>query len=64
VEQVNVSLTESAHVDLEDIENYISLDSPFIARKFINKIFDKIEVLYKPASLFPNLVKRLYVNCF
>lgn len=47
MEQVNVSLTESAHVDLEDIENYISLDSPFIARKFINKIFDKIEVLYK-----------------
>jgi len=47
VGQVNIAVTESAYVDLEDIENYISLDSPAIARKFIAKIFDRIEVLYE-----------------
>jgi toxin ParE1/3/4 len=46
VEQVNIAITESAYADLEDIENYISLDSPAIARKFISKIFDRIDQLY------------------
>jgi len=30
---------------LEDIESFIALDSPAIARKFIGKIFDKLEQL-------------------
>jgi toxin ParE1/3/4 len=46
VEQI-IFITESAYADLEDIENYISQDSPAIARKFINRIFDKIDQLYR-----------------
>ena len=42
-----VVITDSAFADLEDIENYISLDSPAIARRFILKIFDKIDQLYE-----------------
>jgi len=41
-----VSFTESAYADLEDIENYISEDSPAVARKFISRIFDRIDQLY------------------
>ncbi len=44
--EVNITITESAYSDLEDIESYISQDSPVIARKFINRIFDKIDQLY------------------
>jgi len=47
VEQVKIILAESAYADLEDIENYISEDSPLMARRFINKIFDRIDQLYK-----------------
>jgi toxin ParE1/3/4 len=46
VGKVAVVITESALADLEDIENYISLDSPAIARKFISSIFDKIDQLH------------------
>jgi toxin ParE1/3/4 len=45
VEQVVIIITDSALIDLEDIENYISQDSPAIARKFISRIFDKIDQL-------------------
>jgi toxin ParE1/3/4 len=45
VEQI-IIITESAYADLEDIENYISQDSPAIARKFISRIFDKIDQLH------------------
>ncbi len=44
-----ISITETAYADLVDIENYIALDSPAIARKFILKIFDKIDQL----ALYP-----------
>jgi plasmid stabilization system protein ParE len=47
VEPVKIAITESAYEGLEDIENYISQDSALIARKFINKIFDKIDQLYQ-----------------
>ncbi|NVM66288.1 addiction module RelE/StbE family toxin [Mucilaginibacter sp. SG538B] len=47
MEQVNIVITESAYDDLLDIETYISQDSELIARNFINKIFDKIDQLYK-----------------
>ena len=47
MEQVKIILAESAYADLEDIENYISEDSPLMARRFINKIFDRIDQLYK-----------------
>jgi len=50
VEQITIVITESAYTDLEDIENYISLDSPSIARSFISKIFDKIDYLYQYPS--------------
>jgi toxin ParE1/3/4 len=43
---VTIVITGSAYTDLEDIETYISQDSPAIARKFISKIFDKIDQLY------------------
>jgi toxin ParE1/3/4 len=46
VEQVTIVITESAYNDLEDIENYISQDSPLMARRFINKIFERIDQLY------------------
>jgi toxin ParE1/3/4 len=50
VEQINIVITESAYADLEDIENYISQDSPYVARKFISRIFDKIDQLYQYPS--------------
>jgi addiction module RelE/StbE family toxin len=50
VEQITIVITESAYADLEDIENYISQDSPAIARNFINRIFDKIDYLYQYPS--------------
>jgi addiction module RelE/StbE family toxin len=69
VEQVNIVIAESAYVDLEDIEIYISQDSPTVARKFINRIFDKIDLLYKyPLSGKPvpelkdNFIRELLVN--
>jgi addiction module RelE/StbE family toxin len=46
VEPVIIVVAESAYADLEDIENYISRDSPAMARKFISRIFDKIDQLY------------------
>jgi len=46
VEQIIIAISESAYADLKDIENYISQDSPAIARKFISRIFDKIDQLY------------------
>ncbi|HEY4196522.1 MAG TPA: type II toxin-antitoxin system RelE/ParE family toxin, partial [Mucilaginibacter sp.] len=46
MEQIIIVITDSAYSDLEDIENYIAQDSPAIARKFINRIFDKIDQLY------------------
>lgn len=45
--EVIVVITETAYTDLEEIENYISHDSPAIARRFILRIFDKIEQLYE-----------------
>lgn len=50
MEQITIVITESAYADLEDIENYISQDSPAIARNFINRIFDKIDYLYQYPS--------------
>lgn len=45
MEQLKVVLTESAVSDLEDIENYIAQDSSLIARRFISRIFEKIDQL-------------------
>lgn len=69
MEQVTIVITESAYADLEDIENYISQDSPSIARKFISRIFDKIDILYqyptsgKPVREIPDkLIRELLLN--
>jgi len=69
VEQVTIIITESAYNDLEDIENYISQDSPLMARRFISKIFDRIDQLYRyPASGKPvpeikdNTIRELLLN--
>lgn len=43
---LKIRLTETAYLDLEDIESYVSQSSPKIGREFINKIFKKIELLY------------------
>jgi len=40
-----VDLAESAYLDLEEIESIIGETSNSIARAFINKIFDKIDLL-------------------
>jgi toxin ParE1/3/4 len=45
VGEVVVVITETAYADLEDIENYIAQDSPAIARRFILRIFDRIDQL-------------------
>jgi addiction module RelE/StbE family toxin len=46
VEQVIILFTESAYNDLAEIEIYISQDSAAVARRFISKIFNKIDLLY------------------
>ena len=45
--EIIIIITETAYADLEDIENYIAQDSSVIARRFILKIFNKIDQLYK-----------------
>lgn len=45
--EVIIVITETAYADLEDIENYIAQDSPTIARRFILRIFDRIDQLYE-----------------
>ncbi len=44
---IEITLTETAYLDLEDIENYVSQSSARIGREFINKIFKKIDLLYE-----------------
>lgn len=67
--EIIIVITETAYTDLEDIENYISQDSPAIARRFIMRIFDKIDQLYeypysgKPVSEFNDpSIKELLLN--
>ncbi len=67
--QIIIVITETAYADLEDIENYISQDSPTIARKFIVRIFDRIEQLYdypesgKPVpEIKDQTIKELLLN--
>lgn len=48
---LEIRLTETAYLDLEDIESYVSQSSPKIGREFINKIFKKIELLYQHQRL-------------
>lgn len=43
--EIIIEITETAFADLEDIENYIAQDSAAIARRFILKIFDRIDQL-------------------
>jgi toxin ParE1/3/4 len=69
VEQINIVITESAYSDLEDIELYISQDSPLIARRFISKVFDKIDQLYlypKSGKMVPEIrndnIRELLLN--
>ncbi|RYU90440.1 type II toxin-antitoxin system RelE/ParE family toxin [Mucilaginibacter terrigena] len=69
MEPVNIIVTESALSDLEDIETYIAQDSTLIARRFISRIFDKIDVLYnypkagKPVPELNNpIIRELLLN--
>ncbi|MHB8209343.1 type II toxin-antitoxin system RelE/ParE family toxin [Mucilaginibacter sp.] len=69
MEEVIIVITETAYADLEDIENYISQDSPAIVRRFIMRIFDKIDQLYeyphsgKPVPEFNDpTIKELLLN--
>jgi len=41
-----IKLSDSAFSDLGNIENYIAEDSPTVAQKFIQRIFERIEQLY------------------
>lgn len=40
-----IEWTEPALVDLEEIRDYISKDSPFYATRFIERIFNRVEKL-------------------
>lgn len=44
---IEIRITEIAYSDLENIEKFISQSSPNIARQFINKIFNRIDLLYE-----------------
>lgn len=44
---LEIRLTETAYLDLEDIESYVNQSLPKIGREFINKVFKKIELLYE-----------------
>lgn len=50
-----VILTESAYLDLEEIDDLISKSSPSFGRKFINAIFDKLDLLID----YPQLGKQV-----
>jgi len=41
-----IKLSETAFLDLENIESYIAEYSPTVAQKFIQLIFERIEQLY------------------
>ena len=43
---LTIKITETAYLDLEEIESYVSQSSPKIGREFVNKIFKKIELLH------------------
>jgi toxin ParE1/3/4 len=69
VGEVTIVITETAYSDLEDIENYIAQDSPTIARRFILRIFDKIDQLsaYPKSGKFvpeinDNSIRELLLN--
>jgi len=42
---VKIYWTEEGLKRLDEIESYISRDNPGVAREFINKILDKVEIL-------------------
>jgi len=42
---VNINWTEEASFWLKDIHDYIALDNPKIAKKVINEIFTKTQIL-------------------
>lgn len=44
---IEIKITESAYSDLEEIENFIGQSSARIGRSFVNKVFNKIELLYE-----------------
>ena len=48
---MNLIWTPLALQRLEDIANYIAFDSPRNAYKFVNMIFEKVEILIE----FPNI---------
>ena len=50
---VEVIWAEPALSDLNSIAEYIALDKPIAARKFVQKVFDEVELL----DSFPNMGK-------
>ena len=48
---VNINWTDEASFWLKDIHDYIALDNPKIAKKVINEIFTKTQIL----SSFPKI---------
>ena len=54
---VNINWTDEASFWLKDIHDYIALDNPKIAKKVINEIFTKTQIL----SSFPK-IGYLYKN--
>ena len=43
---IEIKITETAYSDLKEIENYIGQNTTRIGRSFVNKVFNKIELMY------------------
>jgi toxin ParE1/3/4 len=52
---MSVNWTQPALDDLTSIKNYIVKDSPFYARRFIERLFEAAEILEK----FPELGRKV-----
>ena len=46
--------TEPALLDLDEVAEYIALDDPIAASKYVQKVFDRVERL----TIYPNSGKR------
>ena len=62
-----ILLSDSAYKDLESIKNYIAIDNPSVAKKYIEQLIKRIEIL----ETFPNNIGLSihnpifnYTNCF
>ena len=66
--EMNVIWTEPALQELDEIADYISLDNPSAAKKLVQQVFERVELLSrhpesgKKVNVFPVSVYREIVN--